>query len=170
MSYDLYLLAPVAGEDPMETADRLEEADAAADPGARELIARLVEAIGADGTAYERFPLDDGSVQLMEEGGLDVTVHGNRVFVTFPYWDSLDEERLTREIERVARVVGAETGWRLYDPQVEGFVDPSEDDDAGAIRDAFDGGRQTLRELVAEDDAAQAAPRPSRLKRLFGRG
>lgn len=171
MSYDLYLLAPVEGEDPMDTVERLEEADDRTAPGASDTIARLVEAIATDGTAYDRFPLDDGSVQLMEEEGLDVTVHGNRVFITFPYWDSLDGERLTREIDRVARAVGAVTGWSLYDPQIEDLVDPSEGGDAAAMREAFDGGRQVLREMIAEDRAATAAPetRPSRWKRLLGR-
>lgn len=73
----------------MDTVERLEEADDRTAPGASETIARLVDAIATDGTAYDRFPLDDGAVQLMEDEGLDVTVHGNRVFITFPYWDSL---------------------------------------------------------------------------------
>lgn len=73
----------------------------------------------------------------------------------------------------MARAVGALTGWSLYDPQIEDLVDPSEGGDAGAMREAFDGGRQVMREMIAEDRAATATapqePRPSRWKRLLGR-
>ncbi len=93
-----------------------------------------------------------GEVHLMDPDGLEVTVYHHSGSVSFPYWDSLDTTALVRDLERVATVVGEHTGWRMYDPQQEAWIDPLRD--ADEFRYAFDHGRSIVPEMAAEDAAS----------------
>jgi hypothetical protein len=59
-----------------------------------------------------------------------------------------------------SRVIGEATGWRLYDPQLEKFMDPVAD------ADEFGVGVRQVHRIAAEDAAGE---RPSFWQRLFGR-
>ena len=83
--------------------------------------------------------------------------------MTFPYWDSLDPDALSRDVARVAAVVAEHTGWRLYDPQQEAWIDP--EGDTSGFRDAFDHGRAIVRKVAAEHDTPARRPWWRRLGR-----
>jgi hypothetical protein len=61
-------------------------------------------------------------------------------------------------------VIGEATGWMLYDPQLDKFMDPVADADDFAK--AFGVGVGHVKRIAAEDAAGE---RPSFWQRLFGR-
>lgn len=190
MSYDLYMLSPVAGEEPMATLERLEEQHdeaAAPDPDAAARNRRIADALLAARPEYEEFQIDleaiaraDGVtveqasasqrfIELTDGDGLQITLDDDQASISFPYWESLDAAVLVREIDRAARIIGAETGWQLYDPQLDRFLDPERD--AAEFRKAFGVGVRQVQRIVDEQDVnASGSGRPSRWRRLFGRG
>ncbi len=167
MSYDVYLLPERPGEDPLDALERLEEDDSAptAEDAARaqRIAAALRAAIPAleDNAGEAAAP---GEVHLLDPDGLDVSVYQHSAAVTIPYWDSLDTAALVRDLERVAAVVEDETGWRMYDPQQEAWMDPLRDVDG--FRNAFDHGRAIVREIATEESAPAPVPW---WRRLLGR-
>jgi hypothetical protein len=152
MSYDLYLLPERAGEDPLEVLERLEGEDlpASEDDGAcvRALVAALRAALPGlkDNTGDVA---GANEAHLLDPDGFEVSVYPTSASVSFPYWDSLDAAALVQDLERVAAVVEEHTGWRMYDPQQEAWIDPLRD--ADGFRDAFDHGRAITRDIAAED-------------------
>jgi hypothetical protein len=101
----------------------------------------------------------------MAEDGIQITLRSDHASFNFPYWDSLDAGKITDDIGRAAQIVAAETGWRLYDPQLEEFIDSVSD--AEKIQSAFDYGRKQLAEII-EQENAPPPERKSFWKRLFG--
>jgi hypothetical protein len=100
---------------------------------------RIANALTAANPAYH--PMESTSdeyIAITDQDGIEVTLSEREVAINFPYWDSLDLDYLMHEIERAAKIVTAETGWRLYDPQLETFFDPARD--AAAFREAFGAG------------------------------
>jgi hypothetical protein len=75
--------------------------------------------------------------------------------------DTLDPAELTKQISAASKLIAAETGWQLYDPQLDRFTDPEADSED--FRRVFDGGRATLRAMVDEPE-----PKKSKWKRLLG--
>jgi hypothetical protein len=130
MSYDLFLFTPVSDERPGDTVIRLEDEEEAretADPAGQRRNSRIADALLARGAGYEESGWT-GGIELMDEAGLQVLLRDQHVALNFPYWDSLDAERLAREIVAVAAAVASEeAAWRLYDPQLERFIDPIHD-------------------------------------------
>ncbi|WP_027006309.1 hypothetical protein [Conexibacter woesei] len=130
MSYDLFLFTPAEGERPDDTVFRLEDAEAergAPAPAAQARNRRIAAALVTRNPAYEQSGWT-GGIDLTDEAGLQVLLHHEHMAFNFPYWDSLDPERLATEIAAVcAEVATTEPTWRLYDPQRERFIDPERD-------------------------------------------
>ena len=167
MSYDLYLLEPVAGQDPMETLEARAGDESPLTAGAAERNRRIADALKAANPAYH--PMDSPSeeyIAVTDQKGIEVSLFEDEAAITFPYWDSLDTGYLLQEIERAAAIVSAETGWKLYDPQLEKFLDPSRD--GAEFRKAFGAGTRVVNEINEEQQVAEA--RPPWWKRLFGGG
>jgi hypothetical protein len=151
VSYDLYLLPERAGEDPLEVLERLEE-DLPASEDDRARVRALVAALRAALPALEDNTGDvagANEAHLLDPDGCEVSVYPTSASVSFPYWDSLDAAALVQDLARVAGVVEEHTGWRMYDPQQEAWIDPLRD--ADGFRDAFDHGRAIIRDIAAED-------------------
>ena len=164
----MYLLEPTPGQDPMETLETRAGDQSPLTPQAAERNRRIADALRAANPAYH--PMESTSdeyIAITDQDGIEVTLAEHEVAINFPYWDSLDLEYVMREIERAAEIVTAETGWRLYDPQLETFFDPSRD--AAAFREAFGVGAETVNRLTQEEPEP-AEPRPPWWKRLFGGG
>lgn len=193
MSYDLYLLTPDPSTDPAERYFDL--AEAAEESGVRSASAarnrRIAEAIGraaprlgmgADDqapTVQQETPDGDAAHEelvLADQESIEVVLGDEIGTITFPYWDSLDPDVLWRDIGTVAASIGAESGWAIYDPQLEEWLDVARDRERFGA--AFDRGREQIRRIVAEgagvggaEAAGQGAtpPRPSLWRRLFRR-
>jgi len=171
VSYDLYMLKPQPGEDPMETLERLEEQEeqASPDPAAAERNRRIADALLALNPAYEESVIEHRDIELTAEGGLQLTLSDDQASMNIPYWDSLDPSHLAREIDAAAKAIAAETDWQLYDPQLEKFLDPARDADEFA--EMFGVGVGHVQRITAEDDAeSPGGERPSLWRRLIGRG
>lgn len=168
MSYDLYLFEPVAGEEPTETLERLEEREAGTSPGPAVAARnrRIADDLLAANSDYTEAPIAGAGdeLELVDENGLQITLSDQQAWINFPYWESLDAERLAAEIATASRVIGEATGWRLYDPQLDRFRDPVADADDFAK--AFGVGVGHVERIAAEDAAGE---RPSFWQRLFGR-
>jgi hypothetical protein len=189
MSYDLHMLEPRPGEDPVETLERLaaEEGSAAPEPAILERNRRMADSLLALNPAYSEFEFKYEAIaeqsgisveeararyrhiELMDEGGLQVILYDHHASINFPYWESLDPAKLLREIAGAAGVIADQTGWQLYDPQLEKFLDPARD--AGEFAEMFAAGVAHVRRIAAEQEGdTSGAGRPSRWRRLFGRG
>jgi hypothetical protein len=171
VSYDLYMLRPQPGEDPMDTLERLgaEEEPKAPDPAIAERNRRIADALVALNPAYTESEIDQRDLELVDERGLQITLSDDEASITFPYWDSLDPAQLVQEIEKAATAIAKETGWQLYDPQLEKFLDPARDADEFAR--AFGVGVGHVQRIAAEHEAESSGrKRPSLWRRLFGRG
>ena len=171
MSYDLYMLGPVPGEEPMDTVERLEERPPRPPP-----IAPRRSATAASPTRCSRCTRrtwsrheEPHSTELRDAEGIDVTLSDDHAWINFPYWESLDAARLTQAIERAAQVIATETGWELYDPQLERLIDPARD--ATELREMFEVGVGHVQRIgAAGEPAPPVGRRPSLWKRLRGGG
>jgi hypothetical protein len=167
VSYDLHLLDCAPGDDPEKLHDRLEQfaaegAQSPPDPAIDARNRRLADTLLAAHPAYSEYSGDDG-IELTDPDGLQIYLSEHEATITFPYWDSLDAEALMERVQAAARVIGSETGWRVFDPQLDKVVDPAQD--ATAMTETFDYGRASLRKAVASDEAVATRPW---WKRLFG--
>jgi hypothetical protein len=170
VSYDLYMLCPQPGEDPMETLERLEEREEATtpDPVIAERNRRIADALIAtssdyteseikfdviaeqDGISVEEARAKHRYVELMEEGGLHIALSEEQASINFPYRESLDPRRLAEEVAKASNVIREETGWQLYDPQLEKFIDPVRDADEFAR--AFGVGVNLVQQIASEQE------------------
>jgi hypothetical protein len=167
VSYDLYMLTPEPGVDPGETLEQLAESPAPpnADASARQI--RLATALRTADPRFEQFDYEqDGvpGIELSAEPGFQVSLMPDHASISFPYWDSLDPAELSRDIARVAKLIAAETGWQLYDPQLDRFIDPERD--AGKFAQAFGVGVDYAQGIASDPPAEE---RPSFWRRLFNR-
>jgi hypothetical protein len=154
VSYDLYLLPERAGEDPLNVLERLDEEDLPASEGDRARVRALVAALRAALPALEDNSGDAAGADeahLVDPDGFEVSVYPALASVSFPYGDWLDAAALVQDLARVAGVVEEHTGWRMYDPQQEAWIDPLRD--ADGFRDAFDHGRAVTRDIAAADNS-----------------
>jgi hypothetical protein len=169
VSYDLYMLTPEPGVEPMDQLERMEgEGPHAPDPEGEARARRLADALQAADARYEHeheFEFEGTrGIELSAEDGLQITLMPDHASFNVPYWESLDPARITDDIERAAKLIAGETDWKLYDPQLEKFIDPASD--AEEIRSAFDYGVDKVTQIV---ERQEAETRPF-WKRLFGRG
>ena len=82
-----------------------------------------------NGISVEQARAKHRYIELMEDGGLQITLSDEQASMNFPYRESLDPKRLAEEIAKASNVIREETGWQLYDPQLEKFIDPVRDAD-----------------------------------------
>ena len=170
VSYDLYMLSPQPGEDPMETLERLEEHEEAAapDPVTAERNRRIADALIATNSNYteseikfdviaeqsgisvEEARAKHRYIELFDEDGFQITLSDEQASINFPYRESLDPKRLAEEIAKASNVIREETGWRLYDPQLEKFIDPVRDADEFAR--AFGVGVSLVQQIASEQE------------------
>ena len=170
MSYDVYMLSPQPGEDPMESLERLEECEeaAAADPVIAERNRRIADALIAtnsnyteseikfdviaeqNGISVEEARAKHRYIVLFDEDGLQITLSDEQASFNFPYRESLDAKRLAEGIAKASDVIREETGWQLYDPQLEKFIDPVRDADEFAR--AFGVGVSLVQQIVSEQE------------------
>lgn len=166
----MYMLMPQLGVDPMDHLEQLETAPPAQHPDGDARVRRLADALRASDARYDENPISYGgrdAIELVAEDGIQITLWADHADFNFPYWDSLDAKRITNDIETAANIISAETGWRLYDPQLEKWVDPGAD--GGEVHRMFDFGREKLAEIVEKDNAVAARPEHKPFfKRLFG--
>ena len=77
-------------------------------------------------------------------------------------------EVLAEQVAKAANVIGTDTGWQLYDPQLERFIDPARDADQFA--EAFSLGVGHVTRIASEHPADTASDRRQSLwRRLLGR-
>jgi hypothetical protein len=168
----MYMLTPDDGVDPMDQLERMESGPPRDSEEGAARMRRVASALRAAEPRFEASEIEwEGrkAVELTAEDGVQITLWPDHADFNFPYWDSLDARRITDDVEKAAGIIAADTGWRLYDPQLEKWIDPASD--AGEVHGMFDHGRGKLSEIVERDrTAAAAAPgeRKSFLKRLFG--
>lgn len=167
MSYDLYMLAPVEGEDPLETLERLADDESPPPPEVLARNRRIADAVLAAHPTWTRTESETGHWIEVDDGeALQVGLSEHEASFTFPYWDSLDTDRILDDIGSAAEVISGETGWRLYDPQIEQFLDPARD--RAAFKKAFGAGTAAVNRIKQEHAEVEPPP-PSWWKRLLGR-
>ena len=76
-------------------------------------------------------------IELYDEDGLQITLADDQASINVPYWESLDPNRLVEGIAKASNVIREETGWQLYDPQLEKVIDPVRDADEFARASAW---------------------------------
>jgi hypothetical protein len=170
VSYDLYMLSPQPGEDPMETVERLEEREEAAAPDSviAERNRRIADALIATNSNYteseikfdviaeqsgisvEEARAKHRYIELFDEDGFQITLSDEQASINFPYRESLDPKRLAEEIAKASNVIREATGWQLYDPQLEKFIDPVRDADEFAR--AFGVGVSLVQQIASEQE------------------
>jgi hypothetical protein len=166
VSYDLYMLTPEPGVHPGDLLERLDGAGPP-DPEALERQRRIAAALRAADPRLEQNDYElEGTpgIQLIADDGIDISLSPAYASISFPYWESLDAARLIEDIDRAAKIITAETGWQLYDPQLDRFIDPQHD--AAAFTEAFRAGVGYVQGAAP----GQTPERPSLWRRLFGGG
>ncbi|MDQ6522362.1 hypothetical protein RB608_02070 [Nocardioides sp. LHD-245] len=142
MSYDITLAARADGQDWDDVLDALELAalaDVPLSPEGRAAGMRVLDRIGVRvaGTlgGWNRFePTADGTLVgtlTATEGGVQVSLHDDSAFVSFPYWDQSDPDAFHAAVAAVVRIVGEETGYDAYDPQTGSDFDTTFADAGG---------------------------------------
>jgi hypothetical protein len=114
----MYMLTQREGVDPMEQLEQMESESPQEGLEGDARVRRLADALRAADPRYDANEIDwEGrkAVELLAEDGIQITLWPDHADFNFPYWDSLDAERITDDIEKAARIIAAETGWRLYD-------------------------------------------------------
>lgn len=146
MSYDLHFFKPVDGEDPHDTLRRNDEGEPplpTPESTARKNAA--VKALLASNPKLETFHPDldalaeihDISPEAAAErfshveisepeigNGIQIILYDHCVDMSVPYWHSGPEaEAVLREMAGYARILMEHTGFRMYDPQSDGFLE-----------------------------------------------
>jgi hypothetical protein len=164
MSYDLYMLDCSPDENTDAIGERLEadpDGENPLDSAALERNRRIAASIAASPAGASTFEGDDVVEVTIGDLALQVALYDDNAAITFPYWESLDAHELTGRITGIAAIVHAETGWRMFDPQLDRVVDPARD--AGEIEAIFAVGLDATRRAAGEPER----PRPW-WRRLLG--
>jgi hypothetical protein len=167
------MFTPEPGVEPMDLVERMEGKTAAPpDPEGEARAGRLADALTAVEPRYARSELElEGTraIELVAQDSIQITLWPDHASFNFPYWDSLDAGQLIADIDQASRIIAAETGWQLYDPQLEKFMDPERD--AAEFGEAFGVGVSHLQRITSERaEEPASSERPSFWRRLFGRG
>ncbi len=150
MSYDFRLFKRHTGEDPHVTAQRDSEEFSAIplDPQKEALKRRVADALIAHDPKLEVFQLgyeeiakqekisvEEARVRYrylqlngsQEEGaGIQVTLFDDEASVTVPFWHEGDKAAdAFRKIWGYLHIIGRETGYLIYDPQIDRVIDPA---------------------------------------------
>ncbi len=136
MSYDLHAFLVPPGVSPADHARAVLEAaarpPAPAPPEARESNERLAAALVARCPELVRFDTDREDVELIAEPiGVQVTLTTDSAFVSVPYWHEGEAARAAFAVIWAAvRVLAADAGYAIHDPQRDAFLDLGADFDA----------------------------------------
>ena len=104
-----------------------------------------------DGEARQ-WPTGDGTLagELSSgEGGVQVSLHDDSAFVSYPYWEQADPAAFHAAVAEVVRAVAEETGYDAYDPQRGDSFD-------GTFHDGS--GLDVVRRINAGEDLVAASP------------
>ena len=171
MSYDFRLFKRRAGEDPDVTAQRDSEefGSTPPDPQKEALKRKIADALIAHNPKLEisRFDYDALAkhekisveearskyrhVELneLEEdcNGIQITLFDDEASVTVPFWHEGDEARETfRKIWDYLEIISRESGYLIYDPQIDRVIEPSAGFDAALA--CYTGAMQQLSQTV----------------------
>ncbi len=155
MSYDLYLLRPESGVDPLETAEKLfseesEEINLGLPQPEKEKQKRdLADALIKLNPGLEVFPFGFSEIAAMEGiteddarikyrhlelngaedgNGIQITFYDDSASITVPYWHVGEKARDTfKEIWSYLMLLEKEVGFVTYDPQLEKILNLSSD-------------------------------------------
>ena len=148
MSYDFHLFRPIVGEAPLITAQSVHEKELTLDPNKDQVKRKVAEVLRAANRSLVEFEIDHeiiASTQKIpieqarydyrhielnvEAKGIQITLFEDSAAVTVPYWhsDSLVAESVMREIWGYIRIISRETGFFIYDSQLEKIIDLSSD-------------------------------------------
>jgi hypothetical protein len=155
MSYDVYLLQPTPGEDPLATVRaKLNVETEVINPGPPNAEAevrkqQLTRALIAENPALEAFEFGYAEIARIdgiseeearvryrhielngpEKGnGIQITLYDDNASITIPYWHQPEAARLVfGEVWRYLRVLRDAGGFFVYDPQLDRVVDLNAD-------------------------------------------
>jgi hypothetical protein len=155
MSYDFELFRRRADEDPRVTARRDPEDIGATplDPKKEALKRKVAEALILHNPDLEISKFDYEAIAKLEKisveearlkyrhlelnvaeydcNGIQITLFDDEASVTVPYWHEGDKAKETfQEIWNYLWIICRETGYLIYDPQIDQFIEPSTGFDA----------------------------------------
>jgi hypothetical protein len=116
MSFDLYLFTPRAGEDPLDTIERLEFEDDVArrpDPAAAARNDRILVALSAAHPAA-REHRSARSVSLVDDV-LEIYLSRQYAVISVDYERATDRDRVAADVNYALRVITIATGWQLFE-------------------------------------------------------
>lgn len=150
MSYDFRLFRRRIGEDPLITAQRDPEEFAATplDPEKEALKRQIADALIANNPKLQVFQKDYEEIAEFEKisleearlkyrhlelngpeeecNGIQITLFDDEASVTVPFWHEGEKaEETFREIWSYLEIVCRESGYLIYDPQINRILDPS---------------------------------------------
>ncbi|WP_432080427.1 hypothetical protein [Streptomyces sp. WAC 04229] len=124
MSYDIYFLSRRDGQSWDEVLEAMEEAAERSDPIPDYLLEAWDRIV-----PQARILLGEGDITEHEQEsrdlshsatGIDLSVFGNEVSVTVPYWHAGDDAAVVLgKVFALSAIVEKETGLNAYDPQME---------------------------------------------------
>jgi hypothetical protein len=190
VSYDLYAIPVLPGEDPAGAFEVVAAADEdEATTWTDDRVARAEQLAGrlqALNPRLERFVFDypqiartlgvteaEARVQWRHielntpdgDNPIQVTIEADHASLTVPYWYTGDRARATmREALSYLAVLAREAGWTVFDPQIERVLDLTGDLDE--IVSAYEVGGRHVAELTHEARGPQPV-KPAQRKRRF---
>jgi hypothetical protein len=137
MSYDFLLLFRNPGQswhEVLEANERLalEEDDRPLSPVTQTRLERMAERLQAHDPQLERYTTER-KIELTraDSAGIQVSLFSRELSVTVAYWHTGPTARAVMQIVWSYLVILAEeTGWEVYDPQLDRSLDPARDLDA----------------------------------------
>ena len=178
MSYDFRLFKRRTGEDPHVTAQRDSGEISAAppDPQKEALKRRVADALIAHNPKLEVFQFRSEEIAEFEKtsieearlkyrhlelnepedggNGVQITLFDDEASVTVPFWHD-NAAAVFREIWSYLSIISRETGYVIYDPQIDRIIDPSGDFDEALACYA-----QAMRQIHQIDQAGATTKRP----------
>nr|WP_319395939.1 hypothetical protein [uncultured Desulfobacter sp.] len=154
MSYDIYLYAPIPGKDHTDTIDYYlngEEEDINPGPpdeaseAKKKRIANSLISFNNDFEIFcfgfdeiakiENISIEDAKIKYRhleinesdDGNGIQITVYDNSATVTVPYWHTGETAKeIFEKIFEYLQIIQEESGYIIYDPQIESIIDLNE--------------------------------------------
>jgi len=184
MSYDLYLLQRVPGEDPLETAAaQLDSESEEINPGPldpaaearKEMLSRALmnansslerfqfgyaEIAASGGISEEEARIRYRHVELNgpEDGnGIQISLHDDHASITIPFWHQPPAaNQAFDEIWRYLRVLQETGGFFIYDPQLDCVIDL--DTDREAVINEYSGVVAKIPQMIERAESQTQRP------------
>jgi len=150
MSYDFHLFKPRAGEDPLVTARRGSRLDqnTPLNPKREAMKRKTADALVAHDPNLEIFQMDYEKIASFQkitveqarlkfrhlelngpeddESGIQITLFDDEAAVAVPFWhEGKQAEESFRQIWNYLKIIHQETGFLVYDPQIDRVIDPA---------------------------------------------